>query len=132
VSEQNVAIVREAFATEGPLTSAKQIAPDAEFDFTSLYLDRPVIRGVQEMRQFRDAGPWGRSISFHAERFLDVDDERVLVFVRATAAGQRSGTPVESLIAHECTVRDGLIVRVKVHPDRAAALEATGLSERPA
>jgi len=123
-----VQIVREAFSGGGALTNAKQLAPDAEFDFTALYPDQPVLRGVAEMRAFRDSGPWGSSISFHAERLFEVDDSRVLVFVRATAAGQRSGTPVQTLLAHEFTLRDGLIVRVRVHPDRDEALRALGVS----
>jgi ketosteroid isomerase-like protein len=64
---------------------------------------------------------------FTAERYFDVDDERVLVFVRATALGRHSGTPVTTAFAHEFTLRQGLIVRVKVHPDRSEALEAMGL-----
>jgi len=129
VERSSVEIVREAFSGEGPLTSAEQLAPDAEFDFTALYPDQPVLRGVGEMRAFRDSGPWGSSISFQAERFFEVDDGRVLVFVRATASGQRSGIPVQTLVAHEFTLRDGLIVRVKVHPNRAEALRALGVSQ---
>ena len=110
-----------------PLASYKRLAPDAEFDFTAAYPDQPLLRGVEQMRTFRDSGPWGPSISFEAERYFDVDDERVLVFVRATASGQLSGTPVETAIAHEFTLRDGLIVRVKVHRNRDEALKAVGL-----
>jgi ketosteroid isomerase-like protein len=50
-----------------------------------------------------------------------VDDERVLVFVRATATGMGSGAPTDSRIAHEFTFRHGLIVRIKVYLDRAEA-----------
>jgi ketosteroid isomerase-like protein len=127
VSQENVEIEREVFANDAPLTSSGRLAPDAEFDFTALYPDQPVLTGVAAMRAFRDAGPWGSSTSFTPERYLDVDDERVLVFVRATALGQQSGTPVTSLIAHELTLRDRLIVRVKVYPDRGEALKALGL-----
>ena len=126
---QNVEIVREAFDSAGPLTSAVSLAADAEFDFTALYPDQPLLRGVDQMRAFRDTGPWGESTSFVAERYFEVDDERVLVFVCATAAGRGSGTPVESKLAHEFTVREGLIVRVKVHPDREQALKAVGLED---
>jgi ketosteroid isomerase-like protein len=129
VSQENVEIVREAFASAGPLTSAAQLSPNAEFDFSALYPDKPVLRGVEEMRAFRDTGPWAGSISFEPERFIDVDDQRVLVFVRATAAGTRSGTPVEAQVAHEFTVREGVIIRVKVYPDRSLALKAVGLEE---
>jgi ketosteroid isomerase-like protein len=88
-----------------------------------------VLRGIDEIRRFRDVGPWGRSLRFEPERYFDVDDERVLVFVRVTATGQASGAPVEVRNAHEFTIRDGLIVRFKVHRDRAEALEAVGLRE---
>jgi ketosteroid isomerase-like protein len=129
MSQENVEIVRQAFDRAGPLTSAHSLAADAEFDLTALYPDQPLLRGVSEMRTFRDTGPWGQSTSFEAERYFDVDDERVLVFVCATAAGRGSGTPVESKLAHEFTIRNGLIIRIKVHPDREHALKAVGLAE---
>jgi ketosteroid isomerase-like protein len=129
VSQENVEIVRAVFGSDAPLTSAPQLSPDAEFDFTALYPDQPVLHGVEEMRTFRDASPWGRSISFTPERFLDVDDERVLVLVRGTAAGKQSGTPVVADVAHEVALRDGLIVRVKVHSSHSKALSAVGLAE---
>ena len=129
MSRHNVDVVRRAFASDAPLTDTEQLARDAEFDFTALYPDQPVLHGVEEMRTFRDAGPWGESIRFVADRFFDVDDERVLVFVRWTASGERSGATVEIKMAHEFTFRDGLIVRVKVHPDRADALRAVGLAQ---
>lgn len=40
------------------------------------------------------------------ERFFDVDDERVLVFVHVTAEGEGSGVPVEMRNAYELTIRD--------------------------
>ena len=129
MSQENVEVVRRAFATAGPLTGAPDLALDAEFDFTALYPDQPVLRGVDAMRAFRDAGPWGASISFAPERYFRVDDERVLVFVCATASGQRSGTPVQTKLAQEFTVQRGRIVRVKVHPDREQALKDVGLEE---
>jgi ketosteroid isomerase-like protein len=127
VSQENVEILRRAFGSAKPLTDVPQLSPDAEFDFTSLYPYQPVLHGVEEMRAFRDTGPWGASISFAAEQFVDVGDDRVLVFNRATAAGRQSGTPVAAEVAHEFTFRRGAIVRVKVHPNRSAALKAVGL-----
>ena len=129
MSQENVEIIRLGYLDPGPLTNANWIAPDAEFDFTDLYPDQPVLRGIEAMRSFRDAGPWGRSIHFEPERYFDVDHERVLVFVRVTSTGQASGVEVETRIAQEFTIRGGLIVRVKVHRDRAEALDAVGLGE---
>jgi hypothetical protein len=129
MSRENVELVRRQYVDSGPLTDASILASNAEFDFTAIYPDQPVLRGVEEMRRFRDSGPWGGSIHFEPEGFLDVDQERVLVLVRVTSEGQASGVAVESRIAQEFTVRGGLIVRVKVHRDLAAALEAVGLEE---
>ena len=131
MSQENVEIVRRLYADPRGLTAAtdEMVAPEAEFDFTAVYPDKPILTSVDEARHFRDSGPWGGSpIRFEPERFFDVDDERVLVFVRVTATGQESGVPVELRPAHECTIRDGRLVRIKVYPDRAEALEANGLS----
>jgi ketosteroid isomerase-like protein len=132
VAQENVEIVRRLYADPRGLTAAAsdKVAPDAEFDFSAVYPDRPIMRGVEELRRFRDSGPWGGSpIHFEPERFFDVDDDRVLVFVRVSATGQGSGAPVEIQAAHECTVRDERLVRFKVFGDRDQALEAVGLRE---
>jgi ketosteroid isomerase-like protein len=123
---ENIDLVREAYRV-GPLTSAEHLAPDAEFDFRAVYPDQPVLRGVEAMRAFRDTGPWGESISFEPEQFLAAGEDTVLVLVRATAQGRGSGAPVERRIAHEITLRDGMIVRVKVHGDQHTARKALGL-----
>ena len=129
MSAENVEIVRRAYLNPAPFTDAAPMAPDAEFDFTAVYPDQPVLRGIDAMRSFRDAGPWGRSQRFQPERYLDVDDERVLVLVRAIAIGRASGVQLETRIAQEFTIRDGLIVRVKIHRDQSEALKAVGLGE---
>jgi uncharacterized protein len=132
MSEQNVEIVRGVYADPRGLSVAAsdKVAPDAEFDFTAVYPDRPILRGLEEIRRFRESGPWsGSPIHFEPERFFDVDDQRVLVFVQVRATGQESGAPVEIRAAHEFTIRNGLLVRFKVYGDREQALEAVGLSE---
>jgi ketosteroid isomerase-like protein len=128
VSQENVEIVREALESGAPLTDYERFAPEAEFDFTA-FPDQRLLRGVQEMRAFRDSGPFGRSVSFTVERYVDVDDERVLVLVHATMVGQQSGTPVHNEGAQEFTLREGSIVRMKVYADRSEALKAVGLEE---
>ena len=129
MSAENVEIVRRIYLNPAALTDAAPMAPDAEFDFTAVYPDQPVLRGIDAMRSFRDAGPWGRSQRFQPERYLDVDDERVLVLVRAIATGRGSGVSVETRIAHEITIRGGVIVRVKVHRGHSEALKAVGLED---
>ena len=130
MSQANIEIVRSIYADPRGLSSAAShsIAPEAEFDFTAVYPDQPLMKGVEELRRFRETGPWsGAPIHFEPERFFEVDDERVLVFVRVSATGQESGVQVESRVAHEFTIHDELVVRFKVYADRDQALEAAGL-----
>jgi hypothetical protein len=129
MSQENVEIVREFYADPDPWGAfAVRVAPDAEFDFTAVYPDGPVLHGIDAVRRFRDEVPWG-SLHFEPERLVEVDGERVLALVRAVGVGQLSGVRGEAKVAHEFTIRAGLLVRFKVYGDRAEALEAAGLSE---
>jgi ketosteroid isomerase-like protein len=127
MSQENVEIVRGALESAAPLSDYERLAPDAEF--TDLP-DQRLLQGMEELRAFRDSGPWGRSATLTPERYFDVDDEHVLAFVRIKAVGQRSGTPVDLAFAHEFTLHDGLIVRMKVHLDRDRVLADLGLSDQ--
>jgi hypothetical protein len=129
VTEENLELARRFYEQPDPWTSlATRVAPEAEFDFTAVYPDGPVLRGIEEARRFRAEVPWG-SLRFEPERFIEVDAERVLVLVRAVGVGKLSGVAGEALVAHEFTIRSGLLARFKVYGDRAQALEAAGLKE---
>jgi ketosteroid isomerase-like protein len=97
--------------------------PNTEFDFTDAYPDGKRVRGVAGVRRIASKWPWD-DLHFEPERFFKVDDERVVVFVRATATGTESGVAVERRTAHECTLVDGRLVRFKVHSDRDQAMIA--------
>jgi ketosteroid isomerase-like protein len=134
--QENVEIVRRVYTEFGlsrdgieAATRLGLIARDAEFDYSELYFDGRVVRGVEAWSAYMDSFPWGRSLKLTPERFLNIDQERVLVFVHASAEGEGSGAPVERRSASEITVRDGAIVRVKLYLDQTDALEAAGLSE---
>jgi ketosteroid isomerase-like protein len=129
MSQENVELIRSFYAEPDPWGSVVAwVAPDAEFDFTAIYPDGPVLRGIEQVRRFRDEVPWDR-LRFEPERFFDVDEQRVLVFVRAVGEGKLSGVAGEARIAHEFMFRDGLLTGFKVYGDRDKALEAAGLSE---
>jgi ketosteroid isomerase-like protein len=136
MSEENVEFVRRALPWFGgppagvvEAARAGHIAPDAEFDFSAVYPDGPIIRGIEDWRRYVESLPWGGSLRLEAERFFDVDHERVLVFMRVTAAGKESGALVEMRTAHEFTIRDGVLVKWKAYADRSDALEAVGLRQ---
>src|SRR6478672_2925271 len=100
MSQENVEVVRRALAEvggypariEGSAAFAQLVAPDIEVDLSDVYPDAPVVRGVEGW--LRLVEPWGRSLKLQPERFFDVDDDRVLVFMRVTALGEGSGAPV--------------------------------------
>jgi ketosteroid isomerase-like protein len=129
MSDENLEVVREIYseplALDPDLLNALgEIAtPDTLFDFTDAYPDGPVVRGVEGVRRIASSWPW-KALHFTSERVLDVGEQRVLVFVRATATGRGSGVPVERRTAHECTFSDGSLVNFKVYSDREAALAA--------
>jgi ketosteroid isomerase-like protein len=136
MSEENVELVRRAFAELGGYPARVQegaldrwTAPDIEIDLSAVYPDAPVFRGLEDWRNFMGLLPWGDSLKLEPEQYFDVDDERVLVFMRVTAEGEGSGVPVEMRNAHEFRIRDGLFAAWKIYADRADALEAAGLSE---
>jgi ketosteroid isomerase-like protein len=113
MSQENVEVVRRAYAALGAYPAwfqrsslAEFVATDIEVDLSALYPDAPIIRGLGAGQELTDFLPWGRSLKLEPERFFDVDDERVLVFVRGTAHGAGSGAPVELKDAHLLTVRD--------------------------
>jgi ketosteroid isomerase-like protein len=68
------------------------------------------------------------SISYQPTELIDADDE-VLAFVGVTARGRASGAGVSYGHGQLWTLRDGLVVRMRVFGDREAALRAAGLSE---
>ena len=136
MSQENVEAVRRTL-TEFDLSlagikgaaRAGLVAPDVEVDFSALYPDGPILRGIEAWHDYVSSLPWGRSLKLEPERFLDLDDERVLVFMRVTAEGEGSQAPIEGRGADEVTVQNGTVVRIKLFRDREEALEATGLSE---
>jgi ketosteroid isomerase-like protein len=123
MSQDNVELVRALYASASFMDGPAH--PDVEFDATAVYPDRPVVRGIAEIKRFRDAS-W-ESISFEPEQFFDLDDERVLVLVRAKATGSASGATTEAPAAHQFTIRGGFVTHVKVYGDRAEALAAAGI-----
>jgi ketosteroid isomerase-like protein len=67
------------------------------------------------------------------ERFIDVGDDRVLVFSREGGRGKGSGAEVQThLTAHLWKLKNGRAVRMQSYWERADALEAVGLTEQEA
>jgi ketosteroid isomerase-like protein len=137
MSEENLEIVRGIYCRTLSLDPdllvglSEYATADTVFDFMDAYPDGRVVRGLDGVRRIAANWPW-EALHFDPERFIDVDGQRILVFVRATATGKGSGIPVQRRTAHECTFKDGSLVHFKVYSDRGVALEAAGLSARAA
>ena len=69
MSQENARLVRESYANPGAsgsgsspgmieqralfATLAERMTPNTEFDFTAVYPDRPVMRGIEELQSRR-------------------------------------------------------------------------------
>ena len=134
MSQENVEIVRTLFErlTRGELQAPDLIDPSIEharigFDGVGLSgrwsghdgLWTAILDVVRVFDDYR----------MDAERLIDLDEDGVLVLARHRGVGRLSDAPVDVGTAHMFRFSDGLIVSWVVYGDRAAALEAVGLSE---
>jgi len=130
VSQENVELVRKVYEHwgRGDFANADFFDPEIEFArFGSGDLDGK-WRGLD--------GMWGavaeylmawEDMRMNAERFIDVDDDRVLVLDLQTARGKSSSVVVEHELGWLFTLRDGKIVGLTGYWDRAEAMRAAGL-----
>jgi ketosteroid isomerase-like protein len=66
-----------------------------------------------------------------AEEYRELDDERVLVLLEATARGKASGLEIGQMLKRSATlfhVRDGAVTRLDIYWDREHALADLGLA----
>ncbi len=134
MSRENVEIVRRLYADweRGDFDAAQWAHPDIEW----VIADGPTP-GTWKGRSGMTEG-WREFLSawegFRVEPdvFREIDSERVLVLAHFLGRGKMSGLRAEQLRAsgaHVVHVRDGKVTRSVTYFDRAAALEAVGLSE---
>jgi len=128
MSEENVEIVRRAFAYEiygaGGRAEAEAIFdPDVVMNPN----DAGPYHGLNEMRD--DFERWATAfdeLEVHAEEFIDAGDH-VVVTAYHRARGRTSGVEVDGRFYEVYTLRAGKVVRVDEYVERAQALEAVGL-----
>jgi len=130
MSQENVDRLRAVYAewAEGNFRAGGDLlAEDVVFepmaDGRSTFVGREAVE--QHMREF--LAQWGE-YRVEAQEILEVG-EKVLVTERQHGTGKSSGVGAEMTAFAIWTFRDGLVTRIRWDPDRAAALEAAGLSE---
>jgi uncharacterized protein len=137
MSQENVEIVRRVYASVGRGVDEglwDQFSPDFVADWSRRLVDPEVVRGPEQVRSYltRNLEAWGEGFSIEPDQLIDAGD-KVLAFNRVIGRGKVSGAQVEARIAAVWTFREGKPVAMEYFgEDRAAALEAAGLSEQDA
>ena len=134
MSQENVAIVRALLARwERGDDIAAAFDPEVEFTRTGGGSDvlgyATKSDGIEGL--WAAVAGWAQEWSdhrVHAERFIEAG-ERVLVLVRQSAVGKRSGVPMNNVDAWVFSIGDGRIVRWDAYWDPADAKRALGLEE---
>ena len=91
-------------------------------DFDGVYVGRDAV--IEASRHYW--GTWG-DYRIDAEELRD-NGSSVVVILRERGSGKSSGAPFEQRLAQVWTFHRGRIIRWEIFQDRAAALEAAGLS----
>jgi ketosteroid isomerase-like protein len=129
MSQENVEIVRRAFATEGIEELMAYLDPEIEWTTTGMFLDAATYRGHEGVRGYLGAMEAAfDDLRDASEEIIDAG-EVVLVAQVISGRDKRSGARAEFTRTSVCSVRDGKIVHIRSYRSKAEALEAAGLSE---
>jgi ketosteroid isomerase-like protein len=133
VSQENVELVRrlnECWSRQDWEGVAELCAPDIEQHGTVGGIDEGrVLVGASEIRRdYENVDATWDEHWIEPQEFIDAGD-RVVVLLREFQRGKKSGIELEIDTALVVDVCDGRVTRVQGYMDRAAALEAAGLSE---
>jgi ketosteroid isomerase-like protein len=127
--DPNVAFLRDLYADWARGDYARGDVFDANVEFVTDFPERRTYRGPLGVRQgWTDFLSAWNDFTTEAEEILPVAPGRYLVLVQLRATGKESGVPIKASSANIVNVRDGRIARLELVFDRAAALEAVGLS----
>jgi ketosteroid isomerase-like protein len=127
MSQENVDLVRrtyDAFNRRDLAVIVSGMHPDVELQTTveTHYGHHGVADWIGRADEVFD------SLSMTVEEVLDLDDHVVAV-IHERAGGKGSGLEIDQHFTHIWTFRDGRVLRFQAFTERAAALEALGLSE---
>lgn len=134
MSEEHMEVVRRIYAEweRGNFTAALS-AMDDEVTFETFMPDSKelvMVHGLARLGAFmREWFHQFRDYRVTGEEFRAVGTDHVFVGGRQAGTGRRSGVEVDSPAFALWTFRGGKVVRLLAHYDRAATLEAAGLSE---
>jgi len=132
MSQENVEIVRRIYDEinlhgEFP---REWFDPDCVTDWTHVAPDGGLYRGV-DATNAAVASYFGTFEDFHveAEDIVYADQERVVAAIRDGGRIRGSNREVTNRYFHAWAFRDGRVVRLSSHLDKAQALKAVGVEE---
>ncbi|MCE3267018.1 MAG: hypothetical protein K0S15_1727 [Solirubrobacterales bacterium] len=134
MSEENVEMVERAYValTQGDAEVLREMAPpEFTVDFSRRQMDPFVLRRDEMLAFFEGQAreTWEGWPTYEPKELIDAGDV-VVALIRTSAQGKSSGVEVDARVWNVWTFRDGKPVEFKYFgEDRAAALEAAGLSE---
>jgi ketosteroid isomerase-like protein len=134
MSREDVEVVRrslEAFERDGLEGLLRHLDPEIEWTTTGRtsigsYIHRATYRGHEGMRRY-----FGllldefEDVRIEPVEFIDAG-EQVIVIIRISGRGKRSGAPVELTLVSVGSVRNGKTIQVRNYPSREEALERPG------
>ena len=119
----------EAYEREGLDGSMRYYAPEIEWSTTDESIERATYRGHDGVRRFFGSfDDEFDDLRFDVEELIDAG-EQVVLTLRVGGRGKASGAPVEGTMSVVCSLRDGMVYRVRNYAEKAQALEAAGLRE---
>jgi ketosteroid isomerase-like protein len=134
MSQENVDLVRRIYSLldQGDEAVWNLAPPGFVLDFSRRRIDPVLLRGRDQVRAWadREGEVWdGGHTRWQPKEVIDAGD-KVLAFILTGGRGKGSGVEVEAYVWNVWTFRDGKPVEwTYFGEDRAAALEAAGLSE---
>jgi ketosteroid isomerase-like protein len=129
MSQENVELVREVYDgwARGDFDTGV-LAPDFEWHQLTGAVEPGSRRGEEVGVALRRLFEVYESFHVEAEEFLDAGD-KVVVSARARGTARLSRMELDQRFAFVWTARAGVLVSMRVYPDRAEALKAVGLEE---
>jgi ketosteroid isomerase-like protein len=133
MSQENVEIVQRGYAAFTSGDVAGMLA-DVHEDFVATRVaPMPDVRpytGPEGLLQILADWIEGfEDFDMTAEKFIDANDDQVLVRLRQQATGAQSGVPIEAVFWFVHTMRNGKLVRLDIYAGESQALNAVGLEE---
>jgi ketosteroid isomerase-like protein len=127
VSAENIEVVRRIYEAWKRRESVRSyLAEDVEYVNPSYAVESGTRRGPKSFAAVRDTY---EDFDLRPVRFIDAEDDQVVVLAYYQGTGRASGVPVSGEHGHVWRIRGGVAVRFEWFQSHREALRAAGLAE---